>query len=192
MAGGEDVESGQVRRRVGDGNAEDYTSLPSPAPSQVRSCGHCAGFTLGHVDATASFSHLSLSLRRRRRQELPSASSVQVDGGPGGEETDELCDHVHHSSRAPWLRAFVLGANDGLVSVASLLMGVGAGSSDLATLRLSGVAGLVGGALSMAVGAAGRGGEAGRGGDASRQQRVLEGPSSLPNPCLPAVPSTNI
>lgn len=43
-------------------------------------------------------------------------------------------------------------ANDGLVSVASLLMGVGAGSTSLTTLRLSGIAGLVGGALSMGVG----------------------------------------
>lgn len=41
----------------------------------------------------------------------------------------------------------MLGANDGLVSTSSLLMGVGAGTSDLQTLVLSGVAGLVGGAL---------------------------------------------
>lgn len=60
--------------------------------------------------------------------------------------------HPHHSHRAPWLRAFVLGANDGLVSTSSLLMGVGAASSDHHTIVLSGVAGLVGGALSMAVG----------------------------------------
>lgn len=62
----------------------------------------------------------------------------------------------HHSNRAPWLRALVLGANDGLVSIASLMMGVGGGTSDLATLRLAGVAGLVGGALSMAVRGVGR------------------------------------
>ncbi|KAL6774355.1 CVL1 [Auxenochlorella protothecoides x Auxenochlorella symbiontica] len=65
---------------------------------------------------------------------------------------EELCEHVHHSNRAPWLRALVLGANDGLVSVAALLIGVTAGSSDLAAMRLSGIAGIVGGALSMAVG----------------------------------------
>lgn len=59
--------------------------------------------------------------------------------------------HRHHSNRAPWLRALVLGANDGLVSTAALMMGVGGGTSDLATLRLAGVAGMVGGALSMAV-----------------------------------------
>lgn len=48
--------------------------------------------------------------------------------------------------------SFCSAANDGLVSVASLLMGVGAGSTSVAALRLAGVAGLVGGALSMAVG----------------------------------------
>lgn len=57
----------------------------------------------------------------------------------------------HHSNRSPWLRALVLGANDGLVSTAALMMGVGGGTADLATLRLAGVAGMVGGALSMAV-----------------------------------------
>lgn len=50
------------------------------------------------------------------------------------------------------MRAFVLGANDGLVSVAALVLGVGGASSDLQTMRLAGVAGLVGGALSMACG----------------------------------------
>lgn len=44
----------------------------------------------------------------------------------------------------------MLGANDGLVSVASLMMGVGGGTEDIRTLVLSGLSGLVGGALSMA------------------------------------------
>lgn len=64
----------------------------------------------------------------------------------------ELCDHVHHSNRAPWLRALVLGASDGLVSTSALMVGVAGGTDALGTLRLAGVAGLVGGALSMAVG----------------------------------------
>lgn len=46
----------------------------------------------------------------------------------------------------------VLGANDGLVSTAALMMGVGGGTQDRHTLILSGVAGLVAGALSMSVG----------------------------------------
>lgn len=61
-------------------------------------------------------------------------------------------EHQHFSQRAPWLRAGVLGANDGLVSVASLMIGVGGGSSALHIMILAGLAGLVGGALSMAVG----------------------------------------
>lgn len=64
----------------------------------------------------------------------------------------EFIASEHYSQRAQWLRAGVLGANDGLVSVASLMMGVGGGSSSQQTLLLSGVAGLVGGALSMAAG----------------------------------------
>ena len=61
-------------------------------------------------------------------------------------------EHEHFSQRAPWLRASVLGANDGLVSVASLMLGVGGGSESLHIVVLAGVAGLIGGALSMAVG----------------------------------------
>ncbi len=53
----------------------------------------------------------------------------------------------HYSDRAPWLRAAVLGANDGLVSVSSIMLGVGAGSSDRHTLLLSGLSALVAGAL---------------------------------------------
>jgi VIT1/CCC1 family predicted Fe2+/Mn2+ transporter len=59
---------------------------------------------------------------------------------------------VFCSHRAPWLRAFVLGANDGLVSTASLMLGVGAGADSLHAMQLAGIAGLVAGALSMAAG----------------------------------------
>ena len=61
-------------------------------------------------------------------------------------------EHEHYSQRAPWLRAGVLGANDGLVSVASLMLGVEGGTNELHGVVLAGVAGLVAGALSMAVG----------------------------------------
>ena len=66
--------------------------------------------------------------------------------------TNKQKQHVHYSHRAPWLRAAVLGANDGLVSTASLMLGVGGGTESLRALVLAGVAGLVAGALSMAVG----------------------------------------
>ena len=81
--------------------------------------------------------------------EAQKASAEKVDISSPLLEPDE---HDHFSQRAPWLRAGVLGANDGLVSVASLMIGVGGGSSALHFMILAGLAGLVGGALSMAVG----------------------------------------
>jgi len=62
------------------------------------------------------------------------------------------CDHKHYSHRSPWLRAMVLGANDGLISVASLMLGVGAVNNDVKSMVVSGLAGLVAGACSMAIG----------------------------------------
>ena len=59
---------------------------------------------------------------------------------------------THRAHRIGWLRAAVLGANDGVVSVASLVVGVAAGGATQATVLLSGVAGLVAGAMSMAAG----------------------------------------
>ncbi|KAL6903420.1 hypothetical protein ACP4OV_004233 [Aristida adscensionis] len=93
---------------------------------------------------------------------LPSAAVVVVDvaepvpsmtadadptsgGGGGG-------DGVDYMARAQWLRAAVLGANDGLVSVASLMIGVGAVNATRKAMLVSGLAGLVAGACSMAIG----------------------------------------
>lgn len=58
----------------------------------------------------------------------------------------------HLVSRAGWLRAAVLGANDGIVSTASLILGVAASGADRPALLVAGVAGLVAGAMSMAAG----------------------------------------
>lgn len=58
----------------------------------------------------------------------------------------------HVISRVGWLRAAVLGANDGIVSTASLIMGVAAAGSSKSAILVAGVAGLVAGALSMAAG----------------------------------------
>ncbi|KAL1189993.1 putative vacuolar iron transporter [Cardamine amara subsp. amara] len=57
-----------------------------------------------------------------------------------------------YSKRAQWLRAAVLGANDGLVSTASLMMGVGAVKHDVKAMFISGFAGMVAGACSMFIG----------------------------------------
>ncbi|CAN6241488.1 unnamed protein product [Urochloa humidicola] len=56
------------------------------------------------------------------------------------------------SQRGNWLRAAVLGANDGLVSTASLMLGVGAVKADARAMVISGFAGLLAGACSMAIG----------------------------------------
>jgi VIT1/CCC1 family predicted Fe2+/Mn2+ transporter len=66
-------------------------------------------------------------------------------------------DHHHHteshkSHRAGWLRAAVLGANDGVVSTAALIVGVASSDASLSAVRVAGIAGLVAGAMSMAAG----------------------------------------
>ena len=58
----------------------------------------------------------------------------------------------HRTHRTGWLRAAVLGANDGIVSTASLVLGVAAAGASTHTILLTGVAGLVAGAMSMAAG----------------------------------------
>ena len=58
----------------------------------------------------------------------------------------------HRSDRIGWLRAAVLGANDGIVSTASLVVGVAAAQSSQSTIVVTAVAGLVAGAMSMAAG----------------------------------------
>ncbi len=58
----------------------------------------------------------------------------------------------HKSHRIGWLRAAVLGANDGIVSTASLILGVAAAGASSESILISGIAGLVAGAMSMAAG----------------------------------------
>ena len=61
-------------------------------------------------------------------------------------------DEPHLSNRSGWLRAAVLGANDGVLSVSALIVGVAAGGADRPEILLAGLAGLVAGAVSMAAG----------------------------------------
>lgn len=73
----------------------------------------------------------------------PGASSPQHRGEPHGGGL---------AARLNWLRAGVLGANDGIVSTAGLVIGVAAATSDAAEIAVAGLAGLVAGAVSMALG----------------------------------------
>jgi VIT1/CCC1 family predicted Fe2+/Mn2+ transporter len=61
-------------------------------------------------------------------------------------------DDPHYVHRTGWLRAAVLGANDGIVSVASLILGVAAATPEPGAILVAGVAGLTAGAMSMAAG----------------------------------------
>jgi VIT1/CCC1 family predicted Fe2+/Mn2+ transporter len=58
----------------------------------------------------------------------------------------------HRTERIGWLRAAVLGANDGILSTASLVLGVAAAHATHSNVLIAGVAGLVAGAMSMAAG----------------------------------------
>lgn len=73
-----------------------------------------------------------------------------VDLPPGPHDHEPHGDGI--ANRLNWLRAGVLGANDGIVSTAGIVMGVAGATSDRGTIAIAGIAGLVAGALSMAAG----------------------------------------
>jgi len=72
------------------------------------------------------------------------ARTLALQSRPGGA--------VHRSGRVGWLRAAVLGSDDAIVSTASLMLGVAASSAPKGAILVAGAAGLVAGAMSMAVG----------------------------------------
>jgi VIT1/CCC1 family predicted Fe2+/Mn2+ transporter len=72
---------------------------------------------------------------------------IRLHMSPPGSAID-----MHRSGRTGWLRALVLGSNDAIVSTSSLMIGVAASSAPKGTILIAGVAGLVAGAMSMAVG----------------------------------------
>ena len=63
-----------------------------------------------------------------------------------------MAPHTHRTHRSGWLRAGVLGANDGLLSISSLMLGVAAAHASSSSIVVTGLAGLVAGALSMGAG----------------------------------------
>ena len=81
------------------------------------------------------------------------ARTISQSGGQSGDKPPANVHHEeHYVTRTGWLRAAVLGANDGLLSTGSLMAGVAAASVAPGQLVLTGVAGIVAGALSMAAG----------------------------------------
>ncbi|KAF7017543.1 unnamed protein product [Triticum aestivum] len=98
-------------------------------------------------------SHVHADGERRAKEEdvvvvlAVDDEAAEADDHPGDDDGG-----VNYMARAQWLRAAVLGANDGLVSVASLMIGVSAVNDAGKTMLVSGLAGLVAGACSMAIG----------------------------------------
>ncbi|MDG3010416.1 VIT family protein [Rhodococcus sp. D2-41] len=78
---------------------------------------------------------------------VPGGRAVEVDALHAGDT-----HRVRLSSRLNWLRAGVLGANDGIVSVAGIVIGVAAATTERGPILTAGIAGLVAGAVSMALG----------------------------------------
>lgn len=74
------------------------------------------------------------------------------DSAPAPRESMSEPGEAHFSHRIGWLRATVLGANDGIVSTASLIVGVAAADATRGGVLIAGVAGLMAGAMSMAAG----------------------------------------
>lgn len=79
------------------------------------------------------------------------ASEIKISVVDHGDD-DEDKRYLKLIKRAQWLRAAILGANDGLLSTTSLMLGVGAAKEDQRLMIISGVAGAFAGACSMALG----------------------------------------
>ena len=91
---------------------------------------------------------------KERRFQARSSSLVRL-GLPRPQDHREMPannDERHRTSRIGWLRAAVLGANDGILSTSSLVLGVAAAHATHSSVVVAGVAGLVAGAMSMAAG----------------------------------------
>jgi len=80
-------------------------------------------------------------------------SAAQVEAAEGGRATHSREPHSGSTKgRLNWLRAAVLGANDGIVSVAGIVLGVAGATTNRGPIFTAGLAGLVAGAVSMALG----------------------------------------
>lgn len=122
---------------------------------------------VGSLNLAAAAAAASCSPRCGGEQQQTQPICSSAASGPSGHRSDHgsqhhtttvlhghsLKEHLerkHHSHRAPWLRAFVLGASDGLVSTAALLTGVGAAHMEAHMLITTGVAGALGWSLAAA------------------------------------------
>lgn len=135
-------------------------SLKVPPPLSLLYIPHCGAcvlhtplqrihtYILSLPSSTSSMT-TSTQSQTNHPEQKPTIPDLDIEQQPVGVLEIEV---INYSSRAQWLRAAVLGANDGLLSTASLMVGVGAVHKDVKTMILTGIAGLIAGALSMAIG----------------------------------------
>src|SRR5207237_7529985 len=134
-------------RRARAGALPRPADVGGPARSAVRSQSYpTGGERLQGISTKVAAGHRALHAARAH----------DLDHADAGHEPDAmkrvLQPEKHYSQRIGWLRAAVLGANDGIVSTASLLVGVAAAETPRSGILVAGVAGLVAGAMSMAAG----------------------------------------
>lgn len=108
-------------------------------------------FLLNNSQAHVTPSPFPPSPPKQNQEVQEHTPSLQITIQPSGHPQTHP-DPINASSRAQWLRATVLGAIDGIVSVASIMIGVGAVATTTKAVLVSGFAGLVAGACSMAIG----------------------------------------
>jgi vacuolar iron transporter family protein len=104
----------------------------------------------GVYDCPADFSEMTLCVYSREAFKPPQCNGHSLTA----KEASRMLRHLerHRTEHIGWLRAAVLGANDGILSTASLVLGVAAAHGTRSNVLVAGVAGLVAGAMSMAAG----------------------------------------
>jgi len=123
--------------------------------------------SIGHSSSTAStyvINNIEDEISENTNAERPLLQNRDIFGydtfeksyfkQPSLEHQMPSFGHVHYSQRAPWLRAAILGLNDGLISTSSTMLGVGGGSDENNpnAMFIAGIAALVAGSLAMACG----------------------------------------
>jgi vacuolar iron transporter family protein len=124
-----------------------FTPGLSPTHFKIPLRVHAASFLIGVMGPRALRGILSAMKVRGMSVYLPKITSHAMPN-----EVSQVGSRHHGLGAGSWLRASVFGVNDGLVSNASLVLGAAGASLDHRTILLTGVAGMVGGAFSMACG----------------------------------------
>lgn len=140
---------GVILAEGGVGQFLNHGKSGSPAPGEILAIwGDCRCASLGGW--IMGFGLAELGAGKSEITEFPGYPVPRGIWGMMGTHSRHI--ERHATDRIGWLRASVLGANDGIVSTASLVIGVAAAHTGHASIMVAGIAGLVAGAMSMAAG----------------------------------------